>query len=155
MAPAVYIGCGCVVVDDRGRYLLVEESKAIARGRMALPAGKLEANESLDAAACREVLEETGLIAEIDGLLGVYHCAMTSEGSFGVNFVYLAHVTGGAIMTSAEHPVVGWFDVAEIRAFAAEGRLRGTHVLDAIDQHRSGVLLDTGTVTEVVASGTS
>lgn len=151
----MYIGCGCVIVGPDDRYLLVQESKAIARGRMALPAGKLEPNETLEQAAVREANEETGLVVEIDALLGIYHCAMTTEGSFGVNFVYLAHVTGGAIRTSDEHPVVEWHTATEIAALAAQGRIRGTHVLESVTRHQQHRHLDRNAVTQVLATPSS
>lgn len=152
MDPSMYIGCGCVIVDADGRYLLVQETKAIARGRMALPAGKLEPGETLEQAACREALEETGLQVDIVGLLGVYHCAMTSEGSFGVNFVYEARVVGGQRTVSAEHPVVEWFSADEIIALDEAAQIRGSHVRISIERQQRGERLDPAIVTLVDAN---
>lgn len=149
--PPLYIGCGCLVVDGEGRYLLVQETKRVARGRLALPAGKLEPHESIRAAAMRETTEETGLVVELDGLLGVFHCPMTSEGSFGVNFVFLAHPVAGTITTSDEHPAVEWFDAARVAELAAEGMVRGAHVTIAIERHLRDELLDADLLTEVPA----
>ena len=148
----MYIGCGCLVVGPDGRYLLVRESKSVARGRMALPAGGLEPHESIRDGAIREVAEETGLDVAIDGLLGIFHCPMTSEGSYGVNVVFLAHPVGGAITPSPEHPEVGWFDADEVEQLAAHGRIRGSHVAIAVERHRRGELLDAAIVTEVPAA---
>ena len=59
------------VVEDQGRFLLVEEH---AEGRTVLnqPAGHLEADESLLQAALRETLEETGWEVELTGITGIY-----------------------------------------------------------------------------------
>ncbi|SDR88819.1 NUDIX hydrolase [Pseudomonas oryzae] len=59
------------VVEDQGRFLLVEEH---AEGRVVLnqPAGHLEADESLPQAALRETLEETGWEVELTGVTGIY-----------------------------------------------------------------------------------
>jgi 8-oxo-dGTP diphosphatase len=48
--------------DGRGRVLLVLRANAPARGLYAFPGGRVEAGESLEAAALRELNEETGLI---------------------------------------------------------------------------------------------
>ncbi|MCB4795145.1 NUDIX hydrolase [Pseudomonas sp. NP21570] len=67
------------VIEDQGRFLLVEELKA---GRLVLnqPAGHLEANENLREAAIRETLEETGWEVELTGLVGIYLYTAPSNG---------------------------------------------------------------------------
>ena len=59
-----------VVVDD-GRLLMVEESVS---GRLVLnqPAGHLEPDETLSAAALRETLEETGWEVRLTAFVGAY-----------------------------------------------------------------------------------
>lgn len=58
------------IVENNGKYLFVEE---IANGRRVLnqPAGHLEQDETLIAAARREVLEETQWEVSIDGVVGL------------------------------------------------------------------------------------
>lgn len=51
---------GGVVVDDRGRWLLIHRN-----GRWDLPKGHLEAGESIETCAAREVEEETGVRGEV------------------------------------------------------------------------------------------
>jgi ADP-ribose pyrophosphatase YjhB (NUDIX family) len=60
------------VVSDGERFLFVEER---VHGMLVVnqPAGHLEADETLTAAAARETLEETGWQIEITGLVAVYH----------------------------------------------------------------------------------
>lgn len=147
--PQVYIGCGCVVDDGAGRYLLVRETKTIARGRLALPAGKLEADETIKEAAIREVTEETGLVVETTGLLGIFHCARTSENSFGVNFVFAARVIGGELTPSAEHPELLWLTVDEVVIRHEQGKIRGAHAVEAVRRLAAGDYLPDGLVTSV------
>lgn len=52
--------------------LLVERAEGPSAGLWSLPGGEIEAGETAEAAARREVEEETGLIAHIEGLAGVY-----------------------------------------------------------------------------------
>ncbi|VEF47098.1 NUDIX hydrolase [Bacillus freudenreichii] len=62
--------CG-VVIDEEGRWLVVKKKYGGAKGKWTLPAGFVEPGETLDEAVKREVLEETGVICTIDGLLGL------------------------------------------------------------------------------------
>ena len=151
-APVHYIGCGCVVGDGEGRYLLVRETKAAANGRLALPAGSLEADESIAEAAAREVLEETGLTVEVTGLLGIFHCPRTVENSFGVNFVFEARRVDGELTPSDEHPEIVWKTLAQIERLHGEGGIRGGHVPIAVRRAAAGEYLDTSTMTQVSAT---
>jgi len=135
---SVLIGCGCIVPDEQGRYLVVREAKASARGRYALPAGKLELGETLAEAAVREVREETGLEVTVDRLVGIWQCVETSEGFGVVNFVFAATIVGGVAAESAEHPEVVWLTRAEIRDLGTAQRLRGAHVERALDAYERG-----------------
>ena len=57
----------------RGReVLLVKRGQALGRGLWSLPGGKIETGEGAEAAALRELAEETGVIARVIGLAGDY-----------------------------------------------------------------------------------
>jgi len=149
--PKLYVGSGCVVSDREGRYLLVRETKAIARGRWSLPAGRLEPDESIIDAAAREVLEETGFVVTVHGLLGVFHCARTSEDSYGVNVVFGASPISGELTVSDEHPEVVWHTLGEVEALHASGTIRGAHVVPAIERMQDERYLDPATILGVPA----
>ena len=59
------------IVEDNGRFLMVEESKA-GRAVLNQPAGHLDPNETLIEAAVRETLEETGWDVEPTSVTGIY-----------------------------------------------------------------------------------
>ena len=61
-----------VVVELDGRVVLVRRRYEPRAGFWALPAGFMELGESAEEAAIRECHEETGLLVQIDHLLGVY-----------------------------------------------------------------------------------
>jgi len=52
--------------------LLVKRGQKLGQGPWSLPGGKVEFGESTEAAARREVLEETSLAIEVKGLAGLY-----------------------------------------------------------------------------------
>lgn len=56
------IGVGVVLVDETGRVLLGHRMKSGESPSWCLPGGHVEANETFEYAAAREVFEETGLI---------------------------------------------------------------------------------------------
>src|SRR5260370_39128898 len=60
--------CGILAVDDQGRVLLQQRRDT---GQWAIPMGKQELGETPSQCAIRETLEETGVLTEITGILGV------------------------------------------------------------------------------------
>jgi 8-oxo-dGTP diphosphatase len=63
------VAVGAVAVRD-GALLLVRRGRGPAAGEWSVPGGHVESGETLAAAVVREVLEETGLEAVVDGFLG-------------------------------------------------------------------------------------
>jgi len=58
---AARVGVGAVVIRD-GKVLLVERERDPGKGQWAIPGGSVEIGETLQAAAEREILEETGIV---------------------------------------------------------------------------------------------
>ncbi|MEI6073128.1 MAG: sugar phosphate nucleotidyltransferase [Verrucomicrobiae bacterium] len=63
------LGTCAVIFDESGRVLLEQRSDC---GWWCLPAGRLDAGETLTQGAVREAREETGLDIEISGFLGMF-----------------------------------------------------------------------------------
>ena len=62
----------CVVVDAKGRVLLVRRGHPPFKGKYALPGGFVDVGETVDDACRRELKEETGVKAGRLELLGIY-----------------------------------------------------------------------------------
>jgi 8-oxo-dGTP diphosphatase len=59
------VAVGAVVLDPRGRVLLVRRGRPPGAGDWSLPGGHVEPGESLEAAIVREVMEETAVRTRI------------------------------------------------------------------------------------------
>jgi 8-oxo-dGTP pyrophosphatase MutT (NUDIX family) len=80
-----------VVVRQDDRFLLIHEA---THGQLwYLPAGRVEPGETLEAAALRETLEETGVPVVLDGVLRVEHTPLRVGEEIGarVRIIYAAH----------------------------------------------------------------
>lgn len=96
-----------IVLGDDGILLAVRSD---LRG-WELSGGSVEEGETADAAVCREVWEETGLVVEVDRHVGDYvrtgfrpHTAK----------IYLCRAVGGRLQNNGETLELRWFDLDAI-----------------------------------------
>ncbi|MCT7375972.1 NUDIX hydrolase [Chelativorans salis] len=103
-----------VAAMQDGRFLLVRRGRAPARGLFAFPGGRVEAGETDEETARRELREETGLTAdEITPL-----CEMTIDGDGGRRYrlkVYRALQLHGTPVAGDDADHVGWYALDEMR----------------------------------------
>ena len=99
-----------VLVKDGDRVLLARKS-FWAKGRYGLVAGFVDAGESLEAAACREVLEETGI--EIRDLNYVASQYWPFPSQLMVGFT-AAYARGDLRVNTAELEDARWFSVDDL-----------------------------------------
>lgn len=130
-----HVTVATVVVRD-GRLLLVEEA---IDGRQVLnqPAGHLEPDESLAAAACRETLEETGWAVRLSAFIGTYQWT-APDGTPFLRFAYAAepvsHDPARPLDTGILRAV--WLTPAELKA--EPGRLRSPLVWQVVADFLGG-----------------
>ncbi|MEN1993427.1 NUDIX domain-containing protein [Stenotrophomonas bentonitica] len=130
-----HVTVATVVVRD-GRLLLVEEA---IDGRQVLnqPAGHLEPDESLAAAACRETLEETGWAVRLSAFIGTYQWT-APDGTPFLRFAYAAepvsHDPARPLDTGILRAV--WLTPAELKA--EPGRLRSPLVWQVVADYLAG-----------------
>ena len=111
--PKVVAG---VIAAVDGRVVMVRRNMEPGIGRWTFPAGYVDRGESVEEAAVREMVEESGLKVRISGLLGVYSRA----GEAIVLIVYSGDVTGGTLAAGPEAREAGLFDPRELPPLAFE-----------------------------------
>lgn len=87
---------GVIVAEPDGRVWMMEPRGGFGGYSMILPKGRVDKGESEQEAALRELFEETGLQAEVTGLVGDY------EGDVTITRYFLARRTGGTPTLSNE-----------------------------------------------------
>lgn len=105
----------CVVFDRAGRLLLVKRKNPPFKGKYALPGGFVEIGETIEAAALRELQEETGIEGKIVTLIGVYSDPKRDPRGHTVSSAFLVRpkttrVVGGDDAASAAF-VEAWQDL--------------------------------------------
>lgn len=108
--PVPTVGVVCL---RQGEVLLIKRGNPPRQGQWSLPGGRLEWGETLQAGALRELAEETGVEAEILGLVDVVDGVMTTRHYIMID--YAARWTAG-------EPVAG-DDAADARFFSLEEAL--------------------------------
>lgn len=132
------------VIERDGRYLLVEEvSDTPTDGASVFnqPAGHVEANEQITAAAMREVLEETGWRFAPTGLVGTYYWTSPANGITYLRFCFTGTVDGHDPARPLDQGIVAahWLTRSEVEGLGR--RLRSPMVLACIRDFEAGRVL--------------
>jgi len=129
-SPVPTVGVVCLRGDE---VLLIKRGNPPRKGQWSLPGGRLEWGETLHAGALRELAEETGVEAEILGLVDVVDGVMTTRHYIMID--YAARWTAG-------QPVAG-DDAADARFFPLEEALAAVEweetrrvIREAVDRYR-------------------
>jgi 8-oxo-dGTP pyrophosphatase MutT (NUDIX family) len=132
LVPAVNV----VVSNAAGEVLLIQRSD---NDNWAVPGGAIDLGESMVQAAVRETGEETGILCEVTGLVGIYtdprHVMLyTSNGEARQEFsiVLTARAAGGEPTPSEESSEVRWVARNDLDGYPMDRsmRLRIGHYLE-------------------------
>ncbi len=122
------------LVEEAGRYLLIQEAKENCRFLWHLPGGGLQKGEGLRVAAEREAREESGILIHTLGVMSVQRLRIEKRGfDERWRIIVVAAPIGGSLKTQedAESMRAGWFTPAE----ADRLELRMSFTRDLIRQH--------------------
>jgi len=122
-----------VLVLEGNSVLLVKRRYEPYKGMWVMPSGYIEYEEDASTTAVRELREETGAEAELDGIHTVVSCFDDPRGNT-VMILYEGHITGGRLKAGDDAESVKFFPLDNLPPVAFEaqrailGRLSGTYV---------------------------
>jgi len=103
---------GTLIVRD-GRVLMVKRAWEPRAGTWCLPAGFMEAGETPQFTALRELEEETGVVGELTGLFNVY-AGLDDPRVRTVLILFVARIVGGAERPGDDAIALEWFPLAAL-----------------------------------------
>ncbi|XP_041460325.1 8-oxo-dGDP phosphatase NUDT18-like [Lytechinus variegatus] len=122
-----------VILDDEGRFVLIQEAKESCRGKWYLPAGRLERDETLEMGVKREVKEEAGFDFEPTNIVQVESSLLAG---YWMRFTFTGNIIGGSLKTEkeadSESLQARWCSMNDL----ANLRLRARDILPVIDRTR-------------------
>lgn len=113
MNPDIVLAASAVIIDAHGRVLLVKRGKEPQKGRWSVPGGSVEPGETLQEAAAREALEETGLVVKIGRELWT----LTTPTADGRNYEihdFAATAIGGELAAGDDADDARWVSPEEL-----------------------------------------
>ncbi len=103
-----------VITDENSKIILIKRKNSPFRGSWALPGGFVEYGETVEEAVLREVKEETGIVIEILGLLGVYSDPGRDPRGHTITVCFLALKKDGNLKADTDAQDVSSFTLKEI-----------------------------------------
>jgi len=115
-----------VITDAQGRILVMERGTEPFKGCWVLPGGIVEPGETVENAAVRDALEETGLELRIERLIGVYsRPGRDPRGSF-VSVASHGTIVGGELQATDEARAFQWITPGDVPPMGFDhGRIVG------------------------------
>jgi ADP-ribose pyrophosphatase YjhB (NUDIX family) len=127
-----------IAVFKGDAVLLVERSRAPWGGLWSLPGGSLEAGESPREAASRELMEETGFTAKIEGLLNTIEISAKRDDGEAVKClldVFYGRYAGGSLQPASDAASARWVALGDLEKLSLT---EGTGALVSLAAHLIG-----------------
>ena len=105
-----------IAVFKGDTVLLVQRGRAPFRGLWSLPGGSIEPGESAREAAFRELKEETGITAEIEGVVENVELTATDDGrpvTWRLAMFY-GRYAGGSLQPGSDASDANWVAIADL-----------------------------------------
>ncbi len=133
-APHVTVA---TIIERDNRYLMVYE-EADGHKVYNQPAGHLDPNETLQEAAIRETLEETGWHVSLTGVVGVNLYTAPSNGVTYLRTTFIANAVNHDAQRTLDTGIIEavWLTYEEL--VARKDQLRSPMTLQIIEEYRAG-----------------
>lgn len=108
------------IIVEQGRILLIRRGKSPSFGRWALPGGKVEIHETLQAAVRREVKEEAGIEIRVGEIAGVFDLMVDEPESDIQHYIiidFFANRVSGEPTFGDDASELRWVPVAELENY--------------------------------------
>ena len=106
-----------IAVFKGDTVLLVERARAPFRGLWSLPGGSIEPGESASEAALRELKEESGTTAKIEGVLENVELAVTDDDGRPLTWrlaMFYGRYAGGSLQPGSDASDANWVAIADL-----------------------------------------
>lgn len=116
-ANSIVVAVTAFILDESGRLLMIRRTD---NDLYAIPGGVQEIGETIVQTVVREVREETGILVDVTGLIGVYsdpkHVIAFADGEVRQEFslCFRAQPIRGELRTSSESKEVLWVEPSRL-----------------------------------------
>ncbi len=104
-----------IAVLNQNKVLLVRRGRAPFAGSWSLPGGRIEGGETPREAARRELKEETGIEADVEGILDRVTVAAPGDKTYRLT-VFYGRLTGGVLKEGRDALTAEWVPLDEVEA---------------------------------------
>lgn len=140
----VWLGVANLVENSKGEWLVVKKKYSGLKGLWSLPAGFVQEAETVEMAAKREVLEETGIEVDVQGLIGFRSGVITNTISDNMAIFYSRPVDEDAMVVPQEEEieVVAWLTPEKLANDSLSSFMLLEMAKNRVEQHLLPVIKD-------------
>ena len=103
-----------IIIEKDNKIVLIKRKKEPFKGKLVLPGGHVEENETVEEAAVREAKEETSLDVKLREILGVYSNPKRDPRYPTISTVFITEPISKKIKASSDAAEAKWFEVDKI-----------------------------------------